>query len=295
MLQPTRSSECICGNNCDAKPFSQNFLVLKCAKCGTEHFEPVSMASKVEFAYEAENDKYGDERYLDGDELRWAHHRIGEMSWKFKRVLEIGCFTGFFVKRLVEMGADAYGFDKNLKAVDFGRKKFGLNERLSIRQAEIHDNAPYDAVVLVDVLEHMDDPVMFLRESTRLIESGGQIVISGPTVERRFFDKSDFPPHHIWRFSRDGMKTMLENNGFTVEKVVVERDGMLFLRNLLGRILNGYWKKEFYGDVKFSAPEIRGGVASLLYSYGQAASDALMKFLGLSYCSTLVVARKNNS
>lgn len=62
------------------------------------------------------------------------------------KTLDVGCFNGFFVKKLLSLGYDAQGIDFNKSAVAFRQKNLGLGSRIStqtinemIKQGESFD------------------------------------------------------------------------------------------------------------------------------------------------------------
>jgi SAM-dependent methyltransferase len=290
---PTASShQCICGREVRPSPFSTHFEVYECESCGTQQFHPRSGVTVPEFRYDGSSSKYAQDSYLRGRELRWSHSRLMRSQWTGRRVLEVGCFNGFFLQELRSLGADVYGFDVNEAALDVGRTLFGLRGRLNSSLDEILALAPFDDIVCIDLVEHLDKPDEFLSRMRAALLPGGRLFVAGPTVERRFFDKSDYPPHHKWRFSRRGLVQCLEGLDFSVEHVDIQYDGLLMLRNAIGKVLNGPWKKEFLGDVTVVAPSMQGNFSRAVYGSLSAAGQWLFKQLGMSYCSTIVLARR---
>ena len=191
------SATCICGTALVRQHFSKNFDALGCIACGSKHFAPTSVDGAREFRYDGNNGKYAEASYLYGKQLRWAHGQLLRRPWGGKKVLEIGCFNGFFLDELMKAGADAYGFDVNEAALAVGRKLFGLDGRLFSSLETPRANGPYDVIICIDMLEHLDAPEDFLREVGSILADGGHLVIAGPTLERRFHDKSDYPPHQV--------------------------------------------------------------------------------------------------
>lgn len=72
-------------------------------------------------------------------------------------------------------------------------------------------DASFDAVLCTEVLEHVPDPVRVLKELTRLIRSGGRMVISAPFVSFTHFA----PFHFCTGFSRYWFEHHLKQAGFS--------------------------------------------------------------------------------
>ena len=288
---------CICSAALTRRPFSDHFDSLHCDTCDSSHFVAISTgngATVTDFQYGGDNEKYTEKSYLYGKELRWAHLELLRQDWSGHKVLEIGCFNGFFLDELKKRGADVYGFEINQDAIAVGSELFGLAGRLEVSLERLSTHGPFDDVLCIDVLEHLEQPGAFVDELSSLLHPEGRLTVAGPTTERRFHDKSDFPPHHKWWFSRLGMKKMLQQCGFQVVSISIQRDGMLFVRNFIGRTLAGLRKREFYGDTVITAPRMESGLRQVLYVTLSVLGVALFTALRISYCSTIIVVRKSH-
>jgi SAM-dependent methyltransferase len=293
-MEASTHHPCICGQEVAPSPFSEHFNVLACQRCGTQQFHARPGIKPPQFKYDSDSGKYAQDDYLFGCQLRWSHKQLMQQDWSGRKVLEIGCFNGFFLNELRSLGAEVYGFDVNSAALEAGRKLFGLDGRIQDSLDALKAFAPFDDVICIDVIEHLDRPDQFLFQMLALLSPDGRILVAGPTVERRFFDKSDYPPHHKWRFSRAGLTRCLESAGYAVERVDIQYDGLLMLRNFLGKLLHGLRKKEFYGDVRIAAPSMDGKMSSRLYEWMSVAGQWLFRRLGIAYCSTILVAKQKS-
>lgn len=103
-----------------------------------------------------------------------------------ERVLDVGCGKGELAYDLVtRAGARVTGIDVNRTSLDFARARFP-DERLELVEADACTWEPphaYDAVVLSNVLEHVDDRVGLLR---RLVERARpeRVLIRVPVLDR---------------------------------------------------------------------------------------------------------------
>ena len=95
------------------------------------------------------------------------------------RLVELGCGTGNVLQALRRFG-DAVGVehDETLRAV-------GAAAGLDIRAGTLPDALPVpddwaDAVLLLDVIEHVDDDVAALRAARRVTRPGGVVMVSVP-------------------------------------------------------------------------------------------------------------------
>jgi SAM-dependent methyltransferase len=290
------SVACICGTTAEPQVFSTHFDLWVCPRCATQRFLPRPGISAPEFGYGQDNEKYDQPGYLYGKELRWSHRQLlAEVEWSGRRVLEIGCFNGFFLDEVRHRGGDVFGVDVNRRALQAGSEVFGLGGRLwpTLEQAQAF--GPFDDIVCIDVVEHVDDPQAFVQLLASQLAPRGRLVIAGPTVERRFFDKSDYPPHHKWRFSRPGLARLLDKSGFAVERQLIQHDGLLMLRNFIGKALHGFDQREFYGQAEFAPGVPKSRLGTAVYAAATRVGEWLFRALGISYCSTVILASRRTA
>lgn len=100
------------------------------------------------------------------------------------RVLDVGCGNGFFAGQLLEFGCKVTGIDLSESGIAQARAAFptGRFEVLAA-DANILDalaEAPFDAVVSTEVIEHLYDPAAFARGCWNALRPGGVFVCSTP-------------------------------------------------------------------------------------------------------------------
>jgi len=138
------------------------------------------------------------------------------------RVLDVGCGNGEFLAAASEAGYDAHGIDISEAAAEMCRAR-GLNA-FSGDFLTADTGAPYDAVTMWDVIEHLPDPVGFVRRAGALLRPGGVLVMKTPFVgDAAFRLLSVVPrlaapvlqaPAHIQFFTPGSMELLGRNGGF---------------------------------------------------------------------------------
>jgi SAM-dependent methyltransferase len=96
-----------------------------------------------------------------------------------KRILDIGCGVGAFVRRLREFTPHVYGFDIDRESVVTGAEELP-NLALAVGEHLPYPQASFDVIFLHEVLEHVDDDVATLKEARRVLAPGGRIVVFVP-------------------------------------------------------------------------------------------------------------------
>jgi SAM-dependent methyltransferase len=136
-------------------------------------------------------------------------------------VMEIGCGEGRFLERVRESGFRALGNDLNTTALEEARRK-GL-QVVAGELSQVSRTVPpgsLDAIVLFHVLEHVGAPGAFARQLGLLLKPDGFLILSIPNPNRArariAHEFWDYPPHHLTRFSLEGLVRLLADAGFHV-------------------------------------------------------------------------------
>jgi 2-polyprenyl-3-methyl-5-hydroxy-6-metoxy-1,4-benzoquinol methylase len=182
--------------------------LLNCKSCDLKWYQPAPSGDpafyeglqKHQWYYQDEKPEYA---YAS------QHLKSGD------KLLEVGCGKGAFAAFLPK-GIAYRGLEFNQDAVTKGRAQ-GL--QIDIEAVEDHAArypATYDAVCHFQVLEHVTDPLAFLKACAALIRPGGLLVVAVPSedsflsiVENGFLN---MPPHHLTRWSDKAL-------GFAINRV----------------------------------------------------------------------------
>ena len=142
---------------------------------------------------------------------------------KDARILEIGCGTGAFLDRCRAAGfANVRGVELNQRAVQECRDKgHEVSDRMIERMEATEDS--FDCVCAFQVLEHVPDPVEFLRAAASLVSAGGKMILSTPNAESflgRFkWCLLDLPPHHMSRWDEGSYRKTAELLGLSIDGI----------------------------------------------------------------------------
>ncbi len=227
-----RSCPCCKSASYSFKFEKDNLNVVECNDCSIIYVNPIFDEEKYKEAYKSNEyqeivKKLGEESHI------YRKNRFGKERYEIitsyhdttlpKRVLDIGCSTGFMLDyfRDQNTGWDSEGIELNPSAV-----KFGVERGLKIHCNSIEDFNPTDkfaAISLFDVLEHLADPMGILEKIKNLLVDGGNIFIYVPnfnsaTKDILGIENSHFiwPTHHLTYFTPESLKMFLEKAGFEV-------------------------------------------------------------------------------
>ena len=109
---------------------------------------------------------------------RLAHFGPIAGGWHGKHVLDLGCGGGFMAEALAREGAHVVGVDPAAEAIRAARthartEGLEIEYRVGVGEAIPLEAAAVDAVVCVDVLEHVADLEAVLAEIRRVLRPGG--------------------------------------------------------------------------------------------------------------------------
>ena len=149
-----------------------------------------------------------------------------------ERVLDIGCGGGEFGRLLKEHGVrEVHGVEIVPQARDLAAQHLDSATLGNIEEMNLpFDDGYFDCVTFADVLEHLHDPVMALRKTSRVLARDGVIVMSIPNV--RFYEVIAMLAGGRWTYADAGILDRTHLRFFTAAEMqnLVEAAGLQLLR-----------------------------------------------------------------
>ncbi len=100
------------------------------------------------------------------------------------RVLDLGCGNGAFTHLLHQQGFNVEGFDGSASGVELASKSYPEIQfsQLDLVSGKIpeHHNQQFDAVVSVEVIEHLLLPRMLMQNAMQALKPGGLLILTTP-------------------------------------------------------------------------------------------------------------------
>ena len=125
------------------------------------------------------------------------------------RVLDVGLGTGFNAHLVQTEGYEVEGVEPADDAIAYAKKKAPAVTviKSGFPSAEIVSEK-YDAVLLLDVLEHLEDDARALADVHRILKPGGVVLITVPAF-MFLWTEHDTKAHHFRRYTRPQLRKKL--------------------------------------------------------------------------------------
>lgn len=223
-----------CDNNVPEKgyiesyvaPFNnQEYKLYHCHKCDLQWWEPLKVV--LEF-YEQEGNEYYEMLHSGLNKHLGGNHKtfFDNIPLKSGKLLDVGCGDGLFITKAQELGYEVWGIDFDRKNVQTCTEKRGLKNVFHMTLEDFvksYDdvNSKFDIITFFEVLEHQENPRMFMELIKKLLKPGGWIAGSVPNREsliqimlRNKGSFDDYPPNHLLYFNQRSLENLLKSTGF---------------------------------------------------------------------------------
>ena len=148
----------------------------------------------------------------------------GETQKSTGNILDIGCGTGAFLNTMKTGGWKITGLEPDETARAKAKTLYGIEPQPSNNIFNLPDNS-YDAITMWHVLEHVHQLNEYVEQLKNMLTDKGKIFIAVPNYTSydaqhygQFWAAYDVP-RHLYHFSPDSMKRLVEQHGLTIKKI----------------------------------------------------------------------------
>lgn len=143
--------------------------------------------------------------------------------WLRGRVVEVGAGIGTFSRRIEALDSvdELTLLEPAANIVEILRRRFAANPRVRVIPGYFGDvelGGPVDAIVLVNVLEHIEEDAGFVRQAWESLREGGTLMLFVPAVPG-LYGTLDVEFEHYRRYTRRGLRRLLEEAGYRIDKM----------------------------------------------------------------------------
>ncbi len=189
------------------------FHVVKCV-CGMVFVNPMPYEECIPFLYPP--DYLNEKPYLDSLFENMAQ-LLPQLSGGERRLLDVGCGTGHFIRCAAKGGWDAEGVD----FADWGSSKGDIKIRLGNFLLMDMREQYYNVITSWAVLEHVRRPSIFFEKIGKLLSKDGTFIFTVPNVESPGMKLScdEDVPRHLWLFTPSAVKVYLRKYGMELDAI----------------------------------------------------------------------------
>jgi SAM-dependent methyltransferase len=213
------------------------------------------------------------------------------------RALDMGCGTGLNLDHLAQYG-QAVGTDYYEEALQFCRIR-GHNSLCKADAAELpFTDGSFGIITALDVVEHLDDDVVALKELCRVMRPGGYAVISVPAFQWLWTYWDDILGHRR-RYTTRTLRQAVEASGLKVVKLsysntltLIPAVAVRILKTLLHKSSEVRQGNEGMKEPETDFMPVPSWVNSLLIAYYRLEARVLQRYNLPFGLSVVCVARR---
>jgi 2-polyprenyl-3-methyl-5-hydroxy-6-metoxy-1,4-benzoquinol methylase len=224
-------------NNCGAREHevvfrpgvAQKHQIVRCMNCGLMYAYPRATANVANYVAAGQT---GEPMSLQTPEVIRSFDKLPDyepigldlrkLLPRGKTLLEVGCNAGVLLDRFRGQGWSVSGVEPDAKAANFARSHYGLDVKASTLEDAGYDPATFDAVVMLHVIEHLDDPAGTVAAIARVLRPHGFLVVETPVYDTLMYrllgrrERSLSCDGHIVFYTGGTLAALLERCGFEI-------------------------------------------------------------------------------
>ncbi len=206
------------------------YSVYECTNCLTSFVDPMSnLKEEYEIIYGGDDSKEGSYDYYyyiakgtsqlsnplpvlkNYTAVFWGVIQALEDNHikKGAKILEVGSGLGYLTYALNKAGYVCEGLDYSDTAVASAKKLFGgVHTQGVIEDFSASHERHYDVVIATETIEHVTDPLLFLKHNLSVLKPGGKLILTTPIKDIHPMGtiwETEPAPVHLWWFTEKGI------------------------------------------------------------------------------------------
>lgn len=163
-----------------------------------------------------------------------------------KNILDIGAGQGIFLSYAKKLGYKTYGTEVSQETIDVLKNNCPFTETFKSDNLEYFpENWPqkYDVISCLDVIEHVENPVLVAERIKNKLDKNGFLIISVPNRNRYYYKflglvddfvpkehGGDNPPYHLTFWTKKSSENFLKKIGFNNFQII--KGGLFWRKNI---------------------------------------------------------------
>src|SRR5207249_2365934 len=129
------------------------------------------------------------------------------------RILDVGCGAGLFFDQLEQFG-HVEGVESDQAAAETSSR---WQNRIVVGNldSQYQPSAPFDLILMLDVLEHIPDTRPVVRRAAELLTPAGRLLVTVPAFKALWTAHDDMN-HHVTRYSARELRATLTRAGLSI-------------------------------------------------------------------------------
>jgi len=253
--------------------FSEPFGIVRCADCGLVRMDPMPSpadlachydadyyAGVAEYAYADERSEEAAARTIYAARIREIESRVG-----VGRLLDVGCAFGLLLDEARRRGWQVQGVEIAEESASHATGALSLPvARVPLTEADFEPGT-FDAITMIELIEHLRDPVETMEAAMRALRPGGILVVQTADISSLKARLSGarweyFLPGHVHYFTRATLARAARRAGLDVETI--------YSGDELGA--RAKWEREMLRRGSAPYRMLRGAVASTKHTLRRA-------------------------
>lgn len=220
----------------------------------------------------------------------FIYQKMSKLISHDKRIIEIGAGTGGVARYLINKGYRNFSIGElHFQGLKYAQS-YGINDCYQFDLLKSPFDRDFEAVCMFDVLEHLEDPLIALKNVYRMLEFDGYVILTLP-AHQWLWSREDKVAGHKKRYTKGVIENELEISGFEVisnEYFFKFISPLLFLRRMFNPDSElPISDKEYKNEIKIN--RVVNSILSLLCKVENRLNCILPNCFG---GSLLVIARK---
>ena len=207
-----------------------HYRMVRCGNCGLIRSDPVLEETELAGLYAASQLTYATEAEFAGDTYARYLREVLPLAPGRDRLLEIGCGSGFFLERALDLGfTEVSGVEPSRDAVEAASPRVRNAIHLGGFCEGLFPQSHFSVICGFQVFDHLSNPNETLQQCRRILRPGGLILLihhdAAAWTHRLLGERSPIiDVEHIYLYDRRTIARIFAKNGFEILRVFSVRN-----------------------------------------------------------------------
>ncbi len=149
---------------------------------------------------------------------------------EFHNILEIGCFRSQLFDLLEKKRSNFVYYGIDIARNVFSHEKYKNNKNYNVVTHNCSEGIPFkneifSHVYMLEVVEHLENPIFVIKEIKRTLKSGGKFILSIPNpyyFEELYSNILNFSDRegHLFSFTSQNLDAICRHEGFSLDRKI---------------------------------------------------------------------------